>query len=214
MQDGKCPGPEIHSPLRPQEYLSEYSIEAIGRDGKHTNGHPEDKDRRCGRYLVCFNSADKLANFVKENDQRALKCRRKLGVFETDHRYIPVDRKAIASTREKNKENLDKEREDDLGADFVRNTEDTLIQPIDLPHNCRKQHLASHGHHLLRPNAHLYLPPRTLKILRYLGVQIWCKIPQVGDIRCDKPIGQDIREDYLIALRGVCLRNRIIQTRA
>ncbi|KAI8945246.1 hypothetical protein F4801DRAFT_569099 [Xylaria longipes] len=127
MQDRKCPGPEIHSPLRLQEYFSEYSIEATCQHGKHANGHPRDKDRECGYYVVCFNSADKLAKFVEENDQRALNCGRKLRVFKMDNLYKPVDRKAVASTREKNKENLDKEREDGLGLDFISNMEDMLI---------------------------------------------------------------------------------------
>ncbi|KAI0903759.1 hypothetical protein F4823DRAFT_629149 [Ustulina deusta] len=127
MQDRKCPGPEICSPLRVQEYFREYSIEAIGQDKRHANGHPRDKDRRCGYYYVCFNSADKLAKFVKENDQRSLKCGRKLRVFKMDKLYEPVDRKAIASAREKNKENLDKNREDGLGLDFISRMEDMLI---------------------------------------------------------------------------------------
>ncbi|KAI1750580.1 hypothetical protein F4782DRAFT_548526 [Xylaria castorea] len=117
MQDRKCPGSEIRSPLRVQEFFSEYSIEAIGQDGKHINGHPQDKDCR----------ADKLAQFVKENDHRALKCGRKLRVIETNYRYKPVDIMDIASTREKNRENREKEREDGLGLDFIRSMEDMLI---------------------------------------------------------------------------------------
>ncbi|KAI0555778.1 hypothetical protein F4679DRAFT_569480 [Xylaria curta] len=127
MQDEKCPGPEIYSPLRLEEYFRKYSIEAIGQDGPHANSHSEAQSRRCGRYLVCFNSADKLARFVEENDQRALKCGRKLRVVETNCRYEPVNRKDVASKRKKNKEDREKVREDGLGLDFISNMENMMI---------------------------------------------------------------------------------------
>ncbi|KAI1741136.1 hypothetical protein F4680DRAFT_458315 [Xylaria scruposa] len=127
MQDGKCPGPEIYSPLRLEEYFRKYSIEAIGQDGPHANSHSEAQGRQCGRYLVCFNSADKLARFVEENDQRALKCGRKLRVVETNCRYEPVNRKDIVSVRKKNKENRENVREDGLGLDFISNMENMTI---------------------------------------------------------------------------------------
>ncbi|KAI1356020.1 hypothetical protein F5Y01DRAFT_325113 [Xylaria sp. FL0043] len=127
MKDLKCPGLEIYNPLRLQQYFSEYSIKAIGQGGKHMHGHPEGKDGRCGYYFICFNSADELTEFVKANDQRALKCGRKLSVFEHTKSHKPVDRKAVASTRERNKENLNKDREDGLGLDFISNMENLLI---------------------------------------------------------------------------------------
>ncbi|KAI0865275.1 hypothetical protein F4860DRAFT_526976 [Xylaria cubensis] len=127
MQDGKCPGPEIYSPLKLEKYFKKYSIEAIGQVGPHVNGHPEAEDRRCGRYLVCFNSAVELAKFVEDNDQRALKCGRKLRVAETKYRFEPVNRKDIASMRQKNKENREKVREDGLGLDFISNMENMVI---------------------------------------------------------------------------------------
>ncbi|KAI0440471.1 hypothetical protein F4803DRAFT_467241 [Xylaria telfairii] len=88
MWDDNCPGHEIHTTLKLEQFFAQYPIKAIGQHGRHTEGHPMN---RCRLYFyVSFSNADKLAIFIKDNDQRPLRYGRQLKVFQ--HTDKPVDR--------------------------------------------------------------------------------------------------------------------------
>lgn len=124
MQDGNCPGHEIRTPLRLEQFFAQYPIKAISQHGRHTDGHP----MGCCRlyFYVSFSNADELAIFVKENDQRPLRCGRQLKVFQQTDK--PVDRNGIVSTRVRDKANTEKVQEEGLGLDFISIMEDMLIE--------------------------------------------------------------------------------------
>ncbi|KAI1186717.1 hypothetical protein F5B17DRAFT_454134 [Nemania serpens] len=124
MQDGNCPGHEIRTPLRLEQFFAQYPIKAIGQHGRHTDGHP----MKCCRlyFYVSFSNADELAIFVKENDRRPLRCGRQLKVFQQTDK--PVDRNGIVSTRVRDKANTEKVQEEGLGLDFISIMEDMLIE--------------------------------------------------------------------------------------
>ncbi|KAI1312864.1 hypothetical protein F5Y03DRAFT_339509 [Xylaria venustula] len=124
MQDGNCPGHEIRTPLRLEQFFAQYRIKAIGQHGRHTEGHPTNYCRLY--FYVSFSNADELANFVKENDQRPLRYGRQLKVFQQTDK--PVDRNGIVSTRVRNKANTEEVQEKGLGLDFISIIENMLIE--------------------------------------------------------------------------------------
>ncbi|KAI0142642.1 hypothetical protein GGR57DRAFT_508721 [Xylariaceae sp. FL1272] len=120
VADRKCPGPELDSPRKLEEVFSEYNIAAISQEGPHKSGHSPNRDTTYGHYSVGFESSDELARFMTENNERQLKCGRRIEIVQSLMPWQePKDKmNTIVSAREKNKENLDRRRKDGFRLDF------------------------------------------------------------------------------------------------
>ncbi|KAI0205144.1 hypothetical protein F4808DRAFT_448223 [Astrocystis sublimbata] len=110
MMDNGEFGSEIRTPIKVEQFFSKYTIQGVSR---------LNKGRRCRRYYVCLSNEDERDKFIRENDQKALKCGRTLRVRKTALRYKPVDREATVSSRKENREKNAKDQEDGLGFDFI-----------------------------------------------------------------------------------------------